>query len=218
MKELKPSHNWLTRNIINKAFISYRKNLNDKKDSVNVPKIIDVEENSSSSACTISTVSSQGGRSGVGRPVGSTDDKKYKDEKKFINAKNEISKKYAALKETTKQGSRTKKGALKEIIESVSEIRGLDKHISPAAIRRRIDRKSLVSHHVAGGQMSPLQRMEPTVVEIILQMARICQCLTPSKGLQLINSLIKGTAIQKELIAWKIIQMEPLDEVIGASL
>ena len=41
------------------------------------------------------------------------------------------------------------------------------------------------------------------MVEIILQMARIRQCLIPSKGLQLVNSLINGTKLQQELIAWK---------------
>ena len=51
--------------------------------------------------------------------------------------------------------------------------------------------------------MTPLQRIEPLIVEIILQMARICQCLCPSKGLQLVNSLIKGTKIQGELVEWK---------------
>ena len=114
------------------------------------------------------------------------------------------------------------KGLLKNIIKSVAEKRGVTKFISPEAIRRRIDRKSHVSHHLAGGKISPLQRMEPTVVEIILQMARIRQCLTPSKGLQLINSLIKGTQLQKDLIAWKkeeivIIQKELLAEAIGES-
>jgi len=34
-------------------------------------------------------------------------------------------------------------------------------------------------------------------------MARIRQCLNPSKGLQLVNSLIKGTKIQEELVEWK---------------
>ena len=34
-------------------------------------------------------------------------------------------------------------------------------------------------------------------------MARIWQCLNPSKGLQLDNSLIKGTKIQEELVEWK---------------
>ncbi len=45
--------------------------------------------------------------------------------------------------------------------------------------------------------------IEPIVVEIILQMAGIQPCLCPSKGLQLVNSLIKDTEIQKELIEWK---------------
>ncbi len=33
-------------------------------------------------------------------------------------------------------------------------------------------------------------------------MARICQCLTPSKELQLVYSLINGTKLQQDLIEW----------------
>ena len=51
--------------------------------------------------------------------------------------------------------------------------------------------------------MSPLLRIEPIIVSIIVQMARMRQCLTPSKGLLLVNSLISGTKIQQDLMEWK---------------
>ena len=51
--------------------------------------------------------------------------------------------------------------------------------------------------------MSPLADIEPLIVGIILQMARIRQCLTPSKGLALINSIIEGTSVQEKLKKWK---------------
>ena len=77
-------------------------------------------------------------------------------------------------------------------------------NISPLAIRRRVDRQSLECHHLAGGgQVSPLAEIEPIVVGIILQMARIRQCLNPSKGLALVNSIIEGTKVQDNLKKWK---------------
>ncbi len=51
--------------------------------------------------------------------------------------------------------------------------------------------------------MSPLLKIEDTVVKFVIRMAEIRQSLTPSKGLTLINSLVDGTPIQKELEIWK---------------
>ncbi len=56
---------------------------------------------------------------------------------------------------------------------------------------------------MAGGRETPLAPIEPIIVEIILQMARIRQCLTPSRALRLINELIDGAKIQQDLIKWK---------------
>ena len=57
-------------------------------------------------------------------------------------------------------------------------------------------------HNVAG-HVSPLSKIEPTIIEITLQMARIRQSITPSRGLLLVNSLIQNMPIQKDLIDWK---------------
>ena len=101
LEELKTTHKWLTRNIINKAFINFRKDLKSEPEKLEtVPKEINLDQNSSSGVYTMSTVSSNEGsdRSRIGRPLGSTDEKRCKEQRKFIDAKNEISKKYAAAK------------------------------------------------------------------------------------------------------------------------
>ena len=211
-KEGKPDNEWITRNILNKAFRKYRLEMDKKTESKPpsesdnaLPHNIQLKQ-SGSLLSDLSNVSSTGPSKSksVGRPVGKTFLKKKADESNLIAAKNEIAKKYCALKETaTKKGTRVKAGTLNEIIQSVKHARGINNKISCAAIRRCCDRQRLVSHHVAGGRVSPMVRIEPIVVEIILQMARLRQCLCPSKGLQLVNSLIKGTEIQKELIDWK---------------
>jgi hypothetical protein len=46
-------------------------------------------------------------------------------------------------------------------------------------------------------------QIEPYLVETILQLASMRIPITTSQGLQLANSLINGTAIQKEVTDWK---------------
>ena len=188
--------------MLNKAFIKYR---SQQPTCDDLPIVVGVKK-SDSLLSELSNVSSNAAKStkGIGRPIGTTEEKKKKDENTLISVKNEISQKYAALKgKAARKGTRVKPGTLKDVIKTVKSIRGVTVDISPDAIRRRIHRKKLTSHHVAGGQVTPLMRIEPVVVEIILQMARIRQCLCPSKGLELVNSLIKGTPLQEELVQWK---------------
>ena len=49
----------------------------------------------------------------------------------------------------------------------------------------------------------PLIKIEPQVIKVITQVARLRLCLTPSQAVQLINSMIEGTDAQKKLIEWK---------------
>ena len=102
-----------------------------------------------------------------------------------------------------------------KLIDEVKEKRGVSVKILPSAIRRRLDRQSLHTHHLAGGQVSPLVKIEPTILGIIIQMARMRQCLTPSRALSLINSLIKDTPIQEELVAWKATNTPNTSGVVG---
>ena len=127
-------------------------------------------------------------------------------ERNLIAAKNECTKRFANLKEKYRKttGKRLGRGVVQDIIDQVKRKRNImDADISPAVIRRRFYRGSIENNHLAGGQESPLRAIEPIMVEIILQMARIRQCLTPSRALRLINDLIDGTKIQQDLIKWK---------------
>jgi len=53
------------------------------------------------------------------------------------------------------------------------------------------------------GHSSPLADVEQDVVSVMIQMAQLRQCVTPSQAIQLINEMIKGTDAQRNLIAWK---------------
>ena len=102
-----------------------------------------------------------------------------------------------------------------KLMNEVKEKRGVVTKISPSAIRRRVDRKSLHSHHLAGGQVSPLAKIEPTILGIIIQMAQMRQCLTPIRALSLINSLIKDTPVQQELVDWKATNTPNTSGIVG---
>ena len=211
LKELKPQETWLTRNIINKSFMNYREEMKQKL-QVKTQQPSDMHSYvvggsnigriSPSMLSDLSNVSSSVSSQKVGRPLGSTEAFKELEKKNLIDGKNEITRKYAEVLRKNKT-QRVRKGLLNEIIEDVRKKKGIKDKISPLAIRKRVQRNSLDNHHLAGGQVSPLQRIEPIIVNIIVQMARMRQCLTPSKGLLLVNSLINGTRIQGELVAWK---------------
>ena len=92
---------------------------------------------------------------------------------------------------------------LEKIIKVEKKIVGIaTTKIPKATIQTRVLKNSLIYTHA--GQCSPLQKIEPVLVQIIVQMARIRQPLTPNEGLQLVNSLTDCMTIQQgELIQWK---------------
>lgn len=53
------------------------------------------------------------------------------------------------------------------------------------------------------GQISPLLPIEPTIVSVIIQLARIRQCINPTQVISLINSMIKDSPVQDDLIKFK---------------
>ena len=206
LNTIKPREPWLSCNVINKAFIKFRKDIACKNELL-VPESIGVRSTShdhcASNISDISNVSST--KSNIGRPVGTTEARKLEKRKQIIAAKNEITQKYLLKYNEAKKQKRNRvgKGTLLAIIEEVKIAKKIDVKISPEAIRKRDQRKSLENHHLAGGQESPLEKIEPLIISIIVQMARMRQSLNPSKGLLLINSLIHGTKIQDELVNWK---------------
>ena len=137
-----------------------------------------------------------------GRPVGTTVKAKEERKSNIFKAKNDITKRFSAVKKICKNG-KIRNGTLKKIIERVNQEFNLpNAKISPSAIRYRFYRKREIFHHVAG-HVSPLQSIKLTIIAIVIHMARIRQSLCPYEGLRLVNSLIKNTNIQNEVVAWK---------------
>ena len=53
------------------------------------------------------------------------------------------------------------------------------------------------------GTASPLQKYEGEFVSTIVQMAKMCKSLSPSESISLIDSMIKCTNAEPELVKWK---------------
>ena len=80
---------------------------------------------------------------------------------------------------------------------------GADVIISSACVRQRYKKARIFIECSTPGPTSPLESCEAEFVEVMIQMARMRQALSPSEGVKLINSLILGTKSEKDLIAFK---------------
>ena len=239
VKALKPTWPWLTRDVINAYLLKYKKIMEERKiigkDSEDqsflgvdiIPSshthISDVSgfssiESVNNGEITVAIASledSVSKKSKGGRPVGTTNSKKHLQEKLLFEAKNEIALAYVKEKrQAKKKGSIVKKGYMKELIASVTAQKDLKRKILSKTIHQRIARKQFVHHHKAG-HISPLRKIEPAIVKIIIQMARIRQSLTPSKALSLVNSIIDEKQIQQDLIKWKEKYSNNMDGTVG---
>ncbi len=117
LKEFSAQDSWLNMNVINKAFIKYRREKLTLKTST-IPSKISLKSTSSSKN-TASPVSASS-QSRLGRPVGSNEEKKQIAKNELVQVKNERACKIAAFKKSTK-GKCIRKGQLVEIIEEVKE-------------------------------------------------------------------------------------------------
>ena len=110
LEELKPKEQWLSRNVINKAFIKCRhekKILEEKKKQMKlVPDSISGIGTNLSNISDLSNVSDTTGTWKVGRPAGTTEARKEESQKKTIEAKNEIAKRFASIKDAAKKKER----------------------------------------------------------------------------------------------------------------
>ena len=144
-------------------------------------------------------------RSNGGRPVGATNKKRKMCAMALIATANEIALQYKIEKDSLKRAKkRMKKGRLSELIKETKEKNNLpvDAVITETQIRQRLKRNAPMTEHRAG-VTSPLAPVEPRIVSTIIQMARIRMAISPSKGIRLINDLIEGTPVQKDLIEMK---------------
>jgi len=100
------------------------------------------------------------------------------------------------------------------VIADVKRKRGLpiDFSVSTALIQKQVNRKGLlVSNLKCSCQVSPLLNIKPQIVEVLIQMSRILESLTPSRAIALINDMITGTSCQDKISRWKKIHTSTTD-------
>ena len=183
---------WITRNVVNKRYMEY------KKEQIGGMEIVIGSEDTN-----ISSISAGVDARKPGRPKGTTDKHKLENEQLKVDLTNDITHEYNRLMiEAINRNRKVKRGTLSELIERMKRERGADFEIKQHTIRRRIIRQKLFHTH-RGGHRSPLEEIEHIAVSIMIQMGRIRQPLTPSKGLSLINNLISGTEYEDRLVKWK---------------
>ena len=211
VKEMSCSCPWLNRNSINYHYLTWSKKHRDStlsiantepQDDSNRDGTLSIVNHESATSYINQPLNINTDRVKGGRPKGTTDSMKKDLDDKLIAAKNEIAVRYKKKKDES-NGEYVSNGTLKKIIEDVKKEHKIpyDTVIKADTIRRRITR--MRPHVLSTGCISPMISIEDSVVQIIIQMARIRQSLTPSKGLQLVNDMIHDTPLQTDLINWK---------------
>jgi hypothetical protein len=96
------------------------------------------------------------------------------------------------------KATRLQKGQLTVIIVECKSKHGIEESvdINAATIRQRIKRNTVSS---LKGTKSPMADIEPYLVSLILQLANMRIPITTAQGLQLCNSIIKGTKFQRTI-------------------
>jgi hypothetical protein len=152
-------------------------------------------------------------RSTGGRPAGSTiDASKTLDDRKR-KAFDDAAQIFSELKTTNK----LPRGGLKKIIERAKVENGLENEetwtISADSVRSR-HRNNIKSSNgmVARGPTSPLAPVEPLLVELCIQRARMGQPLSQNEGILLVNSIIQGTVHQEKLRQFQISYVKMTDD------
>ena len=139
-----------------------------------------------------------------GRPAGTTQKKTKHLELAILAAKNEITEIF--VKEKMSCGEkRLPPGKLLSIISEVKKRNCLpvDTIILESGIRSRVKKQRLLVLQSHPGTQSPMVEYEMEFVNVITQMARMRECLSPSEAISLINSMIEGTQAQDRLIEFK---------------
>jgi hypothetical protein len=143
-----------------------------------------------------------------GRPKGTTESYSREVQERVRLATIAAAKEYKAVIEMTKMSKhrqRLRRGTLRSIIARAKETYNVQDHIriSEYTIRSRC-RRNCVHPPVQQGTPSPMLGIEPHLVELIIQLARMRCPINVTAGLQLANSLIAGTPIAEQLVKWKI--------------
>jgi hypothetical protein len=141
-------------------------------------------------------------RAAGGHPQGSTKEQKCLKKLAIKVLKNEVAILFAKEKQdTAAKGSTLPKGRLKAIIDDRKAHYNLpDFHIPLSTIWAHMNHNNLIVEQC--GLISPMTKVEPILVEVLIQCGNMRQPLSVSNGLHLANSLIDGTPLKADIIAW----------------
>jgi hypothetical protein len=142
-----------------------------------------------------------------GRPKGTTESSSREVDERTRLATIAAAKEYKAATEQRKDKhqQRLQRGTLKSIMARAKQTYNVQGHIRicESTIRSRC-RRNCLQPLVRQGTPSPMLGIEPLLVEIIIQLARMRCPINVAAALRLANSLIAGTSIAEQLIKWKL--------------
>jgi hypothetical protein len=142
-----------------------------------------------------------------GRPSGSTVNNKRELNAGVRLATAEAARAYKdTMDKNIEEGrSRLAKGELDSIIMKAKTKYNVHpaNSICKSTIQSRYKRNNL-DPATSQGTPTPMAAIEPYLVEVILQVARMRRPINATAGLHLANSMIKGTKIEQQLTKWKL--------------
>ena len=200
----KTKHPWLTRDMINSKLRRLEKSTEVANhfctDLVNV-------ENEKSSITNI------------GRPKGTSVQQTKIIEEKIIDAKNRISV-LCYEKRKKSVSKRMECNSYKQIHDSVMKAIGLDT-ILPSfsipwkTINSRLMRNRLIINGPNVNKKSPMEKIEPIILQFVLWKEEAHQPITPTEGLAFANSLIMGKPIQEEIKQYQTMLKKPATGILS---
>ena len=137
-----------------------------------------------------------------GRPKGTTKKQSQDLEHQIKLASEEAADRYSeSRKRARSRNRRARKGELTSIIRECKEKHSVpdDIIIDPECIRSRVKRGK--HHGGISGNTSPMDEIEPYLVELIGQLEKMRVPISCRQGLALANSIISGTSHESRVIA-----------------
>ncbi len=139
-----------------------------------------------------------------GRPKGTTIKNSLDLKRRIELASQDAAERFSEERKRAKvKNTRAKRGVLTEIIEECKSLHGVPENctIEPECIRSRAKRGNF-SGGIAGNT-SPMLAIEPYLVEMIRELEKMRVPISSRQGLALANSIISGTAYEKQVLEWK---------------
>ena len=142
-----------------------------------------------------------GASKAVGRPKGSTNERRRQKEAKIAAAITDLTKRLAAKKAEAKQrGGICNKHVYECLLRDVKQEYNLPNlKVKKRLITSRIERGNLESS--TPGPESPMKPLEPLLIDVCVQKARMGQPVNITEGIEMANSLILNTRYQTQLKA-----------------